>query len=82
MFYLSDDFTDSATRFSVVSFNEAATREMDWSTDDDELDAAIDAISPDGGTSISAGLHLAGERFDDARDTATKVVLLLASTLI
>ena len=76
MFYLSS--TDLAARFSVVSFNETATMRVPWSTDDGDIDAAIDAISPDGQTSISAGLHLARELLEDARDNATKVVLLLS----
>ena len=46
MFYLSS--TDLAARFSVVSFNETATIRVTWSTDDGDIDAAIDAISPDG----------------------------------
>ena len=69
--------TDYAARFSVVSFNAAATLRETWSTDRDVLGAAIDAISPDGKTSISAGLTLAGQLLDNARDNATKVVLLL-----
>ena len=76
MFYLSS--TDLAARFSVVCFNETATLHKTWSTDDPQIDAAIDAISPDGKTSISAGLNLAGELLGDARATATKVVLLLS----
>ena len=75
MVYLSS--TDLAARFSVVSFNETARMRVPWSTDDGDIDAAIDAISPDGQTSISAGLHLARELLEDARDNATKVVLLL-----
>ena len=67
-----------AARFSVVSFNATARIRVDWSTDDAEIDAAIDAISPNGDTSISAGLNLAEELFDNARVTATKVVLLLS----
>ena len=74
-FYLSS--TEYAARFSVVSFNETATLRVPWSTDEAELDAAIDAISADGKTSICAGLNLAGALLDDARDTATKVALLL-----
>ena len=74
-FYLSS--TEYAARFSVVSFNETATLRVPWSTDEAELDAAIDAISPDGDTSISNGLNLAGELLGDARDSATRVVLLL-----
>ena len=71
--------TDYAARFSVVSFNAAATLRETWSTDDAEIDAAIDAISPKkgGDTSISNGLNLAGELLGDARDSATRVVLLL-----
>ena len=75
LFYL--DSTDLAARFSVVSFNETATIRVTWSTDDGDIDAAIDAISPDGKTSISAGLTLAGQLLDNARDNATKIVLLL-----
>ena len=75
MFYL--DSTDLAARFSVVSFSETATLRETWSTDRDVLGAAIDSISPDGKTSISAGLTLAGQLLDNARDNATKVVLLL-----
>ena len=75
MFYLG--FTDLGARFSVVSFNETATLRLTWSTDRAEIGAAIDAISADGKTSISAGLNLAGALLDDARDTATKVALLL-----
>ena len=75
MFYL--DSTDLAARFSVVSFSETATLRETWSTDRDVLGAAIDSISPDGKTSISAGLTLAGQLLDNARDNATKIVLLL-----
>ena len=75
MFYLSS--TDLGARFSVVSFNETATLRVTWSTDGAEIGAAIDAISADGKTSICAGLNLAGALLDDARDTATKVALLL-----
>ena len=75
-FYLSS--ADLAARFSVVSFSDTATIRVAWSTDDGDIDAAIDAISPDGDTSISAGLNLAQELIEDARDTATKVVLLLS----
>jgi len=75
LFYLSS--TEYAARFSVVSFNETATLRVTWSTDGAEIGAAIDAISADGDTSISAGLNLAGALLDDARDTATKVALLL-----
>ena len=76
LFYLSS--TDYAARFSVVSFNETATLRETWSTDDAEIDAAIDAISPDGKTSISNGLNLAGELLGEARVSATRVVLLLS----
>ena len=74
-FYLSS--TEYAARFAVVSFNETATLRVTWSTDDAEIDAAIDAFSPNGDTSISSGLNLAGELLADARDSATRVVLLL-----
>ena len=67
-----------ATRFSVVSFNETARVRVTWSTEEGNIDAAIDAILPDGNTSISAGLNLAGELLEHARDNATKVVLLLS----
>ena len=76
MFYLSS--TDYAARFSVVSFNENATLRVTWSTDHGEIDAAIDALSPDGDTSISNGLNLAGELLGEARGSATRVVLLIA----
>ena len=75
-FYLSS--TEYAARFAVVSFNETATLRVPWSTDDGEIDAAIDAISPDGKTSISNGLNLAGGLLGDARGSATRVVLLLS----
>merc|ERR1719223_2661568 len=74
-FYLNS--TEYAARFSVVSFNETATLREAWSTDDAAIDAAIDAMSADGDTSISNGLNLAGELLGDARDSATRVVLLL-----
>ena len=75
-FYMNS--TGLTARFSVVSFNETATMRVTWSMDDGEINAAIDAISPDGKTSISAGLNLAQELVEGGRDTATKVVLLLS----
>ena len=74
-FYMNS--TGLTARFSVVSFNETATMRVTWSMDDGEINAAIDAISPDGDTSISDGLNLAGELLGDARASATRVVLLL-----
>ena len=74
LFYL--DSTDLAARFSVVSFSETATLRETWSTDREVLAQQSDSISPDGKTSISAGLTLAGQLLDNARDNATKVVLL------
>ena len=68
--------TDLAARFSVVSFNETATIRVTWSTDDGDIDAAIDAISPDGMTSISAGLNLTQELFDDLTLTLTLTLTL------
>ena len=75
LFYLSS--TEYAARFSVVSFNASATLRETWSTDDAAIDAAIDAISHGGDTSISDGLNLAGELLGGARVSATRVVLLL-----
>jgi Mg-chelatase subunit ChlD len=70
--------TNLAARFSVVSFNETARIRVTWSTEEGNIDAAIDVILSDGDTSISAGLNLAGELFEHARDNATKVVLLFS----
>ena len=66
------------TRFGVVSFNESATTRVGWSTDEAEINAGIDAMEADGKTSISAGLEAAGQLFNDSRDNARKVVLLVA----
>ena len=38
------DFTDRAQTTNMVSFNETATIRVTWSTDDGDIDAAIDAI--------------------------------------
>ena len=67
-----------ATRFSVVSFNETARVRVTWSTEEGNIDAAIDAISPDGPTSISAGFDLTQELLNNARDGADRVVLFLS----
>ena len=70
--------TGLTARFSVVSFNETATMRVTWSMDDGEINAAIDAISPDGPTSISSGFDLTHELLNNARDGADRVVLFLS----
>ena len=76
MFYLNH--AGLAARFSVVSFSETARILQPWSDTEGDIDAAIDAILPDGATSISAGFDLAFELLEGARADTDKVVLLLS----
>ena len=79
MFSLGPD----AARFSVVSFAANATTRVPWSYDASEIDAGIDAISPDGETSISDGFEVARELLLTTRESldgrdAAKIVLFLS----
>ena len=70
---------ENATRFSVVSFAANATTRVPWSYSEAEINAGIDAISPDGPTSISDGFELARDLFlEGGRTGAAKIVLLLS----
>ena len=64
-------------RFSVVSFAENATTRVAWSSEESEINAGIDEMMANGGTSISDGFRAAGQLFNDSREGATKVLLLL-----
>ena len=64
-------------RFSVVSFAENATTRVAWSSDESEINAGIDAMMANGENSISDGFQAAGQLFNDSREGATKVLLLL-----
>merc|ERR1712086_888635 len=68
----------SAARFSVVSFQSVATTRVGWSTNQVDIDAAIDQMEADGATSISAGFQAAGQLFIASRPGATKIVLLFS----
>ena len=68
----------SAARFSVVSFQSVATTRVGWSTNQVDIDAAIDQMEADGATSISAGFEAAGQLFIASRPGATKIVLLFS----
>ena len=70
---------ENEARFGVVSFNESATTRVGWSTDEAEINAGIDAMEADGKTSISAGHEAARQLFNNSREGATKVVLLVAN---
>ena len=79
MFSLGPD----AARFSVVSFAANATTRVPWSYDASEIDAGIDAISPDGETSISDGFEVARQLLLTTRESldgrdAAKIVLFLS----
>eukprot|EP00964_Phaeocystis_antarctica_P032125 scaffold18186_cov45-Phaeocystis_antarctica.AAC.1 len=72
-----------AARFSVVSFAANATTRVGWSYDASEIDAGIDAISPDGETSISDGFEVARQLLLTPRESldgrdAAKIVLFLS----
>jgi hypothetical protein len=68
-----------AARFSVVSFAADATTRVEMSYDAAAINAGIDAMSPDGKTSMSAGFDAARQLFaDDGRVGATKIVLLVS----
>jgi len=67
-----------AARFSVVSFQSVATTRVGWSTNQVDIDAAIDEMEANGGTSISAGFEAAGALFNESRAGATQVVLLFS----
>ena len=74
--------TDAA-RFSVVSFASVATTRIEWSTEQVDINAAIDQMQVDSnfGTTISAGFEAAGRLFTATRPgatNATKVVLLFS----
>ena len=66
----------------MVSFAENATTRAPWSYDPAQIESGIDAISPDGETSISDGFALARELFADdgegTRTNATKIVLFVS----
>ena len=64
-------------RFSVVSFAENATTRVAWSSEESEINAGIDEMMANGETSISDGFRAAGQLFNDSREGATKVLLLL-----
>jgi hypothetical protein len=75
---ITDRVLDSfVVRFSVISFNETARARLRSSDNAGAIDTAIDALSPDGDTSISDGLNLAGELLGNATDIK-KVVLLIS----
>merc|ERR1740124_572147 len=67
-----------AARFSAVSFQSFATERVGWSTNQVEIDAAIDEMEANGGTSISAGLEAAGALLNNSRADATRIVLLFS----
>ena len=72
--------TDAA-RFAVVSFQSFATTRVGWSTDEDQINAAIDQMSPDGNTSnISAAFESVGALLahNTSRPTAAKIVVFVS----
>ena len=78
--FLVDNYAlgPEAARFSVVSFQSVATTRVGWSTNQVDINAAIDQMKANGGTSISAGLEAAGQLFTASRPGATKIVLLVS----
>ena len=66
----------------MVCFAENATTRAPWSYDPAQTESGIDAISPDGETSISDGFALARELFADdgagTRTDAAKIVLFFS----
>ena len=69
---------NNATRFSVVSFQSNATTRVGWSTDQVEINTAIDKMEAGGGTSISAGFEAAVPLLNNSRAGATQIVLLFS----
>ena len=67
-----------AARFSVVSFQSFATTRVGWSTNQFDINAAIDQMEADGGTSITAGFEAAVPLLTDSRPGATQIVLLFS----
>ena len=78
--FLVDNYAlgPNASRFSVVSFQSVATTRVGWSTNQVDINAAIDQMEANGKTSISGGFEAAGLLFANARREATKVVLLFS----
>ena len=62
----------------MVSFQSVATTRVGWSTNQVDINAAIDQMEANGETSISAGFEAAGQLFTASRPGATKVVLLFS----
>ena len=67
-----------AARFSVVSFQSVATTRVGWSTNQVDINAAIDQMEANGGTSITAGFEAAGQLLTTSRPGATQIVLLFS----
>ena len=67
-----------AARFSVVSFQSVATTRVGWSTNQVDINAAIDEMEANGGTSITAGFEAAGQLLTTSRPGATQIVLLFS----
>ncbi|MGN7385534.1 VWA domain-containing protein [Sporosarcina sp. SAFN-015] len=64
-------------RVSVVSFNDAATIHQSLTNNRFAIDAALDSLTPTGGTDISAGLDLALQELKmQSRDNHKIIVLL------
>ena len=78
--FLVDNYAlgPNASRFSVVSFQSVATTRVGWSTNQVDINAAIDQMEANGMTSISAGFEAAGLLFANGSPGATKVVLLFS----
>jgi len=68
----------NAARFSVVSFQSVATTQVGWSTNQVDINAAIDQMDANGGTSITAGFEAAASLLTDSRPGATQIVLLFS----
>jgi uncharacterized protein YegL len=70
---------ETSTKFGVVSFATDAKVRTGFTADAATIDTAIDAMVPQGWTSISDGLGAAAELFaTEHREGATKIVLTLA----
>lgn len=65
-------------RVSVVSFNDAATNHQSLTNNRFAIDAALDRLTPFGGTDISAGMDVALQEFRTNSNGNHKIMILLS----